>query len=100
MTVVAPIAGETLALPSCLDLSSAAALARDLTARRGAALRLDASAVERVGGLGLQVLLSARLTWRNDGVGFAVVDPSEAFRADCAQLGVSAIDDFNEDHRG
>jgi len=96
MSAAPSMTAETVCLPALLDLSSAASLARDLVARRGAPLRLDASGVERVGGLGLQVLLSARLTWRSDGVDFALIDPSEAFRTDCAALGVSAPDDFRE----
>ena len=92
-------AATTLRLPVALDLGSAASLAAELSALRGAALRLDASGVDRLGGLGLQVLLSAQLTWRNDGAEFALVDPSDAFRADWAALG-GAPDDLNEAPHG
>lgn len=89
-----------LRLPAILDLRSAASLARRLLARRGDPIRLDASGIERLGGLGLQVLLSARATWRADQLDFALVDPSEAFRADCAALGARLFDDFEDARHG
>ena len=79
-------------LPAALDARSAGPLVRDLLALRGRSIKLDASGVKRLGGLGLQVLLSARLTWSSDHVGFALVDASDTFRADCALLGVSVFD--------
>ena len=51
----APVA---LAEP-CLDLSAAGPLAASLLRRRGSPLALDGSAVERLGGQCLQVLLAA-----------------------------------------
>jgi chemotaxis protein CheX len=78
-------------LPQAMDLGSAAPLVKDLLALRGRPIRLDASRVERLGGLGLQTLLAARLTWRADKLDFTVVDPSAAFTADCALLGASGF---------
>jgi chemotaxis protein CheX len=46
---------------------------------RGEDLQLDASNVQRVGGLGLQVLLSAVATWQGDGHRLAAVNASQAF---------------------
>ena len=54
---------ETLLLPAQLDLKAAESLKADILVRRGKDLTLDGSAVERLGGLGLQVLLAARKTW-------------------------------------
>ena len=88
-----------LRLPAALDARAVDALAGDLLALRGQPIGLDASGVERVGGLGLQVLLAARLTWRSDGLAFAVIDPSEAFRADCTLLGAPAHADPSEGTR-
>jgi chemotaxis protein CheX len=76
-------------LPEGLDTGAAAALASELAQVRGRPLRLDASSVERVGGLGLQVLLSARLTWRDDGAPMALEAPSDALRAAFAQAGAA-----------
>ena len=83
-------------LPPALDARVAEALTQDILALRGQPVRLDASDVERVGGLGLQVLLSARLTWRSDGLGFALINPSEAFQADCALLGAPALAELSQ----
>ena len=80
-------------LPAAMDATSAEPLTRDLLALRGQPIHLDASGVERLGGLGLQVLLAARLTWRSDRIAFQLIEASDAFQADCALLGASAFDD-------
>ena len=69
-----------LKLPTVLDVTCVNELVGQLKQLRGAPLVLDASAVERVSGLGLQVLLSARLTWAADGAALAVNAPSPAFQ--------------------
>lgn len=72
-------------LPQNLDLSAAGPLWSDLCAARGQPVELDASSVERIGGLCLQVLLAAQAQWRADGIAFAVTNYSAAF-ADGVQL--------------
>lgn len=81
-----------LKLPAVLDVTSAGDLTGQLKSLRGAPLVLDASAVERVGGLGLQVLLSARVTWAADGESLAVAAPSDAFRDALALCGARPFD--------
>ena len=54
-------------LAEVLDLAAAEPLRAELIERRGAPVELDGSAVQRVGGLCLQVLLSAQATWAADG---------------------------------
>lgn len=66
-------------LPDTLDLACAASLHRDLLARRGADLEVDASLVRKLGGLGLQVLLAANASWERDGHKFQVLNRSAAF---------------------
>jgi chemotaxis protein CheX len=56
-----------LQLPSILDVKAAAALQQQFLNRRGTALQVDASQVERLGGLCLQVLLAAQAAWAADG---------------------------------
>jgi chemotaxis protein CheX len=75
-------------LPSGLDTAGAAALARRLQEARGTSLTLDATGVERVGALGLQVLLSARLTWARDGQRLRIEGPSATLEAALATAGV------------
>jgi chemotaxis protein CheX len=66
-------------LPQILDLGAAAPLREALLAARGNALEIDASGVERLGGLCLQVLVSAQRTWSADGAVFRVINASAAF---------------------
>jgi len=66
-------------LRQVLDLGAAAPLWLDVCAARGKPLEVDASGVERLGGLCLQVLLAAQAQWRRDGVAFAIVNPSPSF---------------------
>jgi chemotaxis protein CheX len=70
---------HTLRLPAVLDTVAAPPLLAEVRALRGAPLSVDASAVERLGGLCLQVLLAAEAQWQSDGAAFAVVEPSDAF---------------------
>jgi chemotaxis protein CheX len=79
-----------LNLPPVMNLRAAAPLAREMLALRGTPVALDASNVERIGGLCLQVLLSAQMTWRADGVALRLINPSSAFLESAATLGALA----------
>jgi chemotaxis protein CheX len=70
---------KSVGLPAILDLNAAGPLAARLLALRGAAVTLDASQVSHLGGLCLQVLLSARATWAADGVALDVTGRSQTF---------------------
>jgi len=84
---------DPLALAPILDLNAAEPLKAELLARRGADLTLDASAVERLGGLCLQVLLAAKAAWNADGVNLKLASPSDNFVDQWAAFGAP---DFNE----
>jgi chemotaxis protein CheX len=84
-------AQQSLTLPPVLDLSAAAALAGELRALRGQPLSLDASRVERLGGLCLQVLISARNSWRADGLAFTVGQRSPTFEEALALSGAGEL---------
>ena len=84
--------GEALILAPVLDLNAAEPLKAELLARRGADLAVDASGVERLGGLCLQVLLSAIRTWRADGVNLAFSAMSDNFADQWAAFGAPAIE--------
>lgn len=66
-------------LVSNLDLAAARSLWAQLCAARRQPIALDASSVERLGGLCLQVLVAAKRAWQDDGVSFAIVQPSQSF---------------------
>ena len=70
---------EPMNLPPVLDLKAAEGLRAALLARRGQPLQIDASGVQRLGGLCLQVLLAARKTWEGDVFPFSIDQRSEAF---------------------
>lgn len=80
-----------LKLPAVLDLNAAAALRNDVLARAGAPLDLDASEVERVGGLCVQVLIAAANFWRATGHALRIVNATGAFRDDVRLLGVNDL---------
>ena len=69
----------TLQLEPVLDLGAAERLHATLMGLRGQPLDIDASQVERLGGLCLQVLISARNTWQADGQSAAIGQASTAF---------------------
>lgn len=88
---------ETLAeraavsLPAILDLQAAEPLRAELMALRGRPLSLDASQVTRMGGLCLQVILSARKTWAADGLTLELDQPSDAFIEQLGTFGNPAL---------
>lgn len=74
-------------LPSVLDLQAAEPLRAELMALRGRPLVIDASQVTRLGGLCLQVLMSAKKIWAEDGVSLMVDQPSSGFSEQLAAFG-------------
>jgi chemotaxis protein CheX len=77
-----------LQLPEVLDVNAAAPLAGELLSYRGNDLLADASRVQRVGGQAIQVLMSARMTWEQDGMKLKLVKPSAALRDVVGALGI------------
>lgn len=76
-----------LSLAPILDLQAAEPLRAELMVLRGRPLSIDASQVSRLGGLCLQVLISAQKTWAEDGHPLSVDEPSEAFTEQLASFG-------------
>jgi chemotaxis protein CheX len=81
----------TLRLTEILDLKAAAPLKADLLAAKGSSVQLDASRVQRLGGLCLQVLLCARRSCTTDGKMLRVIDPSTDFVDGLALFGVASL---------
>jgi chemotaxis protein CheX len=67
---------KTLVLPADLDGVAAVSLYEALTASVGTDLFVDGSHVERIGGLCLQILLSAANSWKVDGGELGLANPS------------------------
>jgi chemotaxis protein CheX len=80
--------GKTLNLAATLDLNEASALREKLLSLRGSAVSIDASAVERVGTLGAQVLMAAAKTWDQDKLAFTFTKVSDAFHKTMQLIGV------------
>ena len=70
---------NVLVLPAVLDLRAAAALKTDIEQRAGTALDIDASKVERLGGVCLQILASASAAWKTGGQEVHLLGASAAF---------------------
>ena len=81
----------SLALPATLDIQYAESLRTELLAARGQALAIDGSAVDRLGGLCLQVLLSAQQTWSGDGQTLILDPVSDAFANQWNTFGAPAM---------
>lgn len=81
-----------LKLPAVLDIQQAEPLRAELLTMRGAPATLDGSAVERLGGLCLQVLLSAQQTWARDGHSLILDRVSEDFANQWNAFGAAAIE--------
>lgn len=85
---------QTFALPPVLDTASVAALKSGLLELRGGDVAVDAAAVQRIGGLGLQILLSAARTWAADGKSLTFVTPSDSFNEMLRLTGAATLPEF------
>ena len=70
---------DTLVLDPVLDLKAAAPLRTALLEHRGQPLNIDASGVQRLGALCLQILLAAHHTWADEAHALTITPRSEAF---------------------
>lgn len=83
---------QTLSLEKVLDLNEASALHGKLMALRGNDVTIDASSVERVGALCVQVLMSAAKSWEEEKHSFTFSKISDALAKTMQLIGV------NHDH--
>ena len=70
---------DIVILEPVLGLTAAAALKSELLAHRGKPVQVDASNVQRLGGLCLQVLVAGARLWAEEGRPFSLTPRSEAF---------------------
>jgi anti-anti-sigma regulatory factor len=82
--------GAILMLPQRLDALAAQRLLADLLERRGQPLSLDASSVETISALALEVVVSAGLQWQCDQKPICIVAVSEGYQSACGTLGLNA----------
>jgi chemotaxis protein CheX len=79
------VSPQSITLAENLDLKAASALQNELLAQRHGPVLIDGSQVQRLSGLCLQVLLSAKATWAGDGESLSFNNLSPALR-DALQL--------------
>lgn len=79
---------DVLNLPDKIDVAGARALSETLLARRGAPVTIDASAVQKIGALAVEVLLSGARQWSEDGHPFRVIEASDALTGALQGLGI------------
>jgi chemotaxis protein CheX len=77
-------------LPAQLEGVSLAVVKTALLNLRGADLDVSGAAVERLNGMGVQLLMSAFQTWRDDGLSLRLVDPSPCLLDVFTRLGIEA----------
>lgn len=82
------IRAKILHLPADLDGVAAASLFEVLNSRIGTDIMIDASHVERIGGLSLQILLAAVSTWKVDGGALEFTNLSLDFVTGLELLGI------------
>ncbi|MDQ0319128.1 chemotaxis protein CheX [Pararhizobium capsulatum DSM 1112] len=82
-------APKNLSLAPVLDLNEAQALHSKLMGLRGNNLTIDASAVERVGALCVQVLMAGAKSWEADKHAFTFAKVSDAFTKTTQLIGVN-----------
>ncbi|MDE1992963.1 MAG: STAS domain-containing protein [Rhizobiaceae bacterium] len=79
---------KTISLAAVLDLNEASTLRGKLMALRGSNVTVDASGVERVGALCVQVIMAAAKTWDEDKLSFTFSKVSDAFQKTMQLIGV------------
>lgn len=87
---------QTFRLPEHLDLTAAAPLRAHLAALVGTPLILDASGVQKVGGLSLQVLLAAGIAWGESKQDIRVLNETRAFTDGLRHMGITDINAWFE----
>jgi chemotaxis protein CheX len=91
MTGLDQISGESVVLEPILDLKAADRLKSILMERRGRPLEIDASNVQRLGGLCLQVLISAQHAWMLEGIPMTIASRSGEFSETLKLFGADAL---------
>ena len=79
---------KTISLAAVLDLNEASTLRGKLMGLRGSNVVIDASGVDRIGALCVQVIMAAAKTWDEDKLSFTFSKVSDAFQKTMQLIGV------------
>lgn len=80
---------KSISLAKVLDLNEASTLRSKLMGLRGSNVVIDASGVEKVGALCVQVLMAAAKTWDEDKLSFTFTKVSDAFHKTMQLIGIN-----------
>lgn len=78
-----------LTLPETLDRKAAFELSKTLLEHRGSEIELDASGIQRLGAIGVEVLIAAQRLWHGEGIGFQIDNWSEPALQSLNAIGVT-----------
>jgi len=94
--MTSPSQAAVVTLPAVLDIQQVEPIRAALLALRGRDVVVDGSAVERLGGLCLQVLISAQQSWVRDGHSLIIDRVSEAFANQWNTFGADPVSPLQE----
>lgn len=77
-------------LAAKLDTAASAELRASLQAVKDGNVILDASAVEMIGGMCLEILMTAGVIWKSAGHEITLQNPSQQMTEDLARFGLTA----------
>lgn len=82
---------HSIQLDENLGLGALSKLYDTLREFRGKPLSLDASAVQHINGLCLQILLSVQKTWNAENIAFAIHSHSDAMKNALTHTGITSL---------
>ena len=77
-------------LAPALDFRAAGPLRDQFLAQRGKAIEIDGADVQRIGGQCIQVIAAAQRTWMQDGIDFALTNPSDEMLRALGHVGMDS----------
>jgi chemotaxis protein CheX len=81
---------DVLKLPQTLDVAAVRAVQKDLLGRRGMTMTIDASKLERIGALGVELLIAAHRQWQKDENVLHITGLSDTVKDAFTDLGLDA----------
>ena len=81
----------TFQLPEAMKIDACQALHAFLLEAQDQPVRIDCSAVKRLGGLAAQLIAMGAKTWAHKGHAFEILNPSEGFQDSLETLGITHL---------
>lgn len=87
-------APDPLKFPPVIDLATIGALRAKIMEHQTTDLALDVGAVEKMGGLGVQLLLTAARTWSDNARDLSIVNASTTFLETLRLTGATSLQEL------